>query len=55
MSVVFGRVVRRDHGLYTVNIIVNGTYSGIAGRGSTPAKAKADARRKLKKLGRVRK
>lgn len=38
---------------YTVYICLNGRTTGYTGTGTTPAKAKADARRKLKKLGRL--
>jgi hypothetical protein len=52
MMIKFSRAIRHGKGHYVVNISINGVQSGYSGNGTTPAKAKAAARRQLKKLGR---
>lgn len=52
----FGRTTLRKatkHSLkyYEVAVILDGSHSGFIGYGSTPAKAKANARKQLRTLG----
>ncbi len=48
----FAKPYRQNKNYYIVNIYIDGLNSGKAGSGSTPARAKAAAKRKLKGLGR---